>query len=186
MRLICTYEPLCAREGPFVSVRSSISAPMQRAAEARAGMDRDESTVMDRDTVIYHTVDADADSDGPGSDRDRAQAPPPPAPLARGCMRALKLSSLQYATRSSGHVRTLAPAVSTPLTRPPPHHVCILMGRRTRPVQDESTHARSSTRRCMRPVTCQRPCCCCCYCCCRRRRHRFPTGRPWRRGRGRR
>ena len=116
----------------------------------------------------------------------RPLAPPPPAPLARGCMRALKLSSLQYATRSSGHVRTLAPAVSTPLTRPPPHHVCILMGRRTRPVQDESTHARSSTRRCMRPVTCQRPCCCCCYCCCRRRRHRFPTGRPWRRGRGRR
>ena len=73
MRLICTYEPLCAREGPFVSVRSSISAPMQRAAEARAGMDRDESTAMDRDTVIYHTVDADADSVGPGSDRDRAQ-----------------------------------------------------------------------------------------------------------------
>ena len=48
---------------------------MQRAAEARAGMDRDESTAMDRDTVIYHTVDADADSDGPGSDRDRAHAP---------------------------------------------------------------------------------------------------------------
>ena len=46
---------------------------MQRAAEARAGMDRDESTAMDRDTVIYHTVDADADSVGPGSDRDRAQ-----------------------------------------------------------------------------------------------------------------
>ena len=46
---------------------------MQRAAEARAGMDRDVSTAMDRDTVIYHTVDADADSVGPGSDRDRAQ-----------------------------------------------------------------------------------------------------------------
>ena len=76
MRLICTYEPLCAREGPFVSVRSSISAPMQRAAEARAGVDRDESTVTGCDIEIYQTVYADADSDGPGSDRDRAQIPP--------------------------------------------------------------------------------------------------------------
>jgi len=75
MRLICTYEPLCAREGPFASVRSSVSAPMQRAAEARAGMDRDESTVIDRDIAIYQTVNADADSDGPGPDRDRAQSP---------------------------------------------------------------------------------------------------------------
>ena len=45
----------------------------QRAAEARAGTDRDESTVIDRDIAIYQTVNADADSDGPGSDRDRAQ-----------------------------------------------------------------------------------------------------------------
>ena len=45
----------------------------QRAAEARAGMDRDESTVMDCGIEIYQTVDADADSDGPGPDRDRAQ-----------------------------------------------------------------------------------------------------------------
>ena len=49
----------------------------QRAAEARAGTDPDESTVMDRDIAIlyitYQTVDADADSDGPGSDRGRAQ-----------------------------------------------------------------------------------------------------------------
>jgi len=44
----------------------------QRAAEARAGTDPDESTVMDRDIAIYQTVDADADSDGPGSDRGRA------------------------------------------------------------------------------------------------------------------
>ena len=73
MRLICTYEPLCAREGPFVSVRSSIMLLWQRAAQARAGTDPDESTVMDRDIAIYQTVDADADSDGPGSDRGRAQ-----------------------------------------------------------------------------------------------------------------
>ena len=61
-----------AREGPFCECSISLMLPCQRAAEARAGMDRDESTVMDRDTVIYHTVDADADSNGPGSDRDRA------------------------------------------------------------------------------------------------------------------
>ena len=50
--------------------------PWQRAAKARAGMDRDESTTMDCDIAIYQTVyaDADADSDGPGSDRGRAQA----------------------------------------------------------------------------------------------------------------
>ena len=76
MRLICTYEPLCAREGPFASVRSSIMLLWQRAAEARAGTDRDESTVIDRDIAIYQTVNADADSDGPGSDRDRAHYPP--------------------------------------------------------------------------------------------------------------
>ena len=45
----------------------------QRAAEARAGMDRDESTVMGCDIDIYQTVNADADSDGPGSYRGRAQ-----------------------------------------------------------------------------------------------------------------
>ena len=46
----------------------------QRAAEARAGTDPDESTVMDRDiAILYQTVDADADSDGPGSNRGRAQ-----------------------------------------------------------------------------------------------------------------
>ena len=45
----------------------------QRAAEARAGTDPDESTVMDRDIAIYQTVDADADSDGPGSNRGRTQ-----------------------------------------------------------------------------------------------------------------
>ena len=44
----------------------------QRAAEARAGMDRDESTVMGCDIEIYQTVNADADSYGPGSDRGRA------------------------------------------------------------------------------------------------------------------
>ena len=47
--------------------------PWQRAAKARAGMDRDESTTMDCDIAIYQTVYADADSDGPGSDRGRAQ-----------------------------------------------------------------------------------------------------------------
>ena len=46
--------------------------PWQRAAKARAGMDRDESTTMDCDIAIYQTVYADADSDGPGSDRGRA------------------------------------------------------------------------------------------------------------------
>jgi len=45
----------------------------QCAAEARAGMDSYESTVMDCDIEIYQTVYADADSDGPGSDRGRAQ-----------------------------------------------------------------------------------------------------------------
>jgi len=49
----------------------------QRAAEARAGTDPDESTTMDCDIAIYQTVYADADSDGPGSDRGRAQKPPP-------------------------------------------------------------------------------------------------------------
>ena len=58
---------------PFlVSVRSSIMLLWQRAAEARAGMDRDESTVMGCDIEIYQTVNADADSDGPGSNRGRA------------------------------------------------------------------------------------------------------------------
>ena len=52
----------------------SCSYVWQRAAEARAGTDRDESTVIDRDIAIYQTVNADADSDGPGPDRDRAQA----------------------------------------------------------------------------------------------------------------
>ena len=42
-----------------------------RAAEARAGTDPDESTVMDCDIAIYQTVDADADRDGPGSNRGR-------------------------------------------------------------------------------------------------------------------
>ena len=37
----------------------------QRAAEARAGMDRDESTVMGCDIEIYQTVNADADSEDP-------------------------------------------------------------------------------------------------------------------------
>ena len=46
---------------------------MQRAAEARAGMDRDESTTMDCDIAIFQTVYADADSDGPGPDPGRAQ-----------------------------------------------------------------------------------------------------------------
>ena len=55
-----------------MSVRSSIMLLWQRAAEARAGTDPDESTVMDR-IAIYQTVDADADSDGPGSNRGRAQ-----------------------------------------------------------------------------------------------------------------
>ena len=45
----------------------------QRAAEARAGTDPDESTVMDCDIAIYQTVYADADSDGPGSNRGRTQ-----------------------------------------------------------------------------------------------------------------
>ena len=54
------------------SIYCSIMLQWQRAAEARAGTDPDESTVMDRDIAIYQTVDADADSDGPGSDRGRA------------------------------------------------------------------------------------------------------------------
>ena len=62
-----------AREGSLESVLSSIMLLWQRAAQARAGTDPDESTVMDRDIAIYQTVDADADSDGPGSDRGRAQ-----------------------------------------------------------------------------------------------------------------
>ena len=39
------------------------------APPRRAGMDRDESTVMNCDihVEIYQTVDADADRDGPGS-----------------------------------------------------------------------------------------------------------------------
>ena len=45
----------------------------QRAAEAHAGMERDESTVMGCDIEIYQTVDADADRDGPGSNRGRTQ-----------------------------------------------------------------------------------------------------------------
>ena len=57
-----------------MSVRSSIMLLWQRAAEARAGMDRDESTVMGCDIEIYQTVDADADRDGPGSNRGRTQA----------------------------------------------------------------------------------------------------------------
>ena len=47
--------------------------PWQRAAQARAGVDSDESTVMDCDIEIYHTVDADADRDGPGSNQGRTQ-----------------------------------------------------------------------------------------------------------------
>ena len=100
-----------------MSVRSSISAPMQRAAEARAGMDRDESTAMDRDTVIYHTVDADADSVGPGSDRDRAHgssgvhyipdnANPLPTPPSRK-------SAQQHAARSTGHAQQPHDAADT-------------------------------------------------------------------------
>ena len=43
--------------------------PCLRGGEPRAGVDSDESTVIDRDIVIYHTDDADADGDSPGSNR---------------------------------------------------------------------------------------------------------------------
>ena len=43
----------------------------RRRPAARAGVDSDESTVMDCDIAVYHTVDADADLDGPGSNRGR-------------------------------------------------------------------------------------------------------------------
>ena len=46
----------------------------QRAAQARAGVDPDESTVMDCDIEIYQAVDADADRDGPGSNRGRTHS----------------------------------------------------------------------------------------------------------------
>jgi len=62
-----------ARVGPFGVCSISIMLPSQRAAVARAGVDRDESTVTGCDIEIYQTVYADADSDGPGSDRGRAQ-----------------------------------------------------------------------------------------------------------------
>ena len=55
------------REGLLRVFRSSINAPMPAHRQARAGVDTDDSTVMDRDTVIYHIVDADADRSGPGS-----------------------------------------------------------------------------------------------------------------------
>ena len=101
-----------------MSVRSSIMLQWQRAAEARAGTDPDESTVMDRDIAIYQTVDADADSDGPGSDRGRAHgssgvhnipdnANPLPTPPSRK-------SAQQHAARSTGHAQQPHDAADTP------------------------------------------------------------------------
>ena len=98
MRLICTYEPLCAREGPFASVRSRIMLLWQRAAEARAGMDRDESTVMGCDIEIYQTVNA--DSDGPGSDRGRAARM-----VAQGCT-IFPITPIHFQHRQAGSQRS--------------------------------------------------------------------------------